>query len=673
MPDGVSTSADPLAGQVLLGRFQVTGVSARAADAIRYNGIDTKTQKPVRIQRPNTGKLTPDQVAKVKDVGSAMLRLKAIPGVLGPLDGGIHAGVPFLVFPPLPGGTLAERLRHHLQLGGGAPTARAIRQWLKAVATTLDEAHAIGVCHDRLNADCIVVASDGSVQVDGLPLSQLMRAVGLGADTTPASDQRALATVVAEALGRRPRAVEKAVAEQPEQRYPTCAAFASDLLAELESSVSGLAGTGISRSAGEAPLELADPELVPGTADSGTPGQLAAQSFQLELENIDGDSTKRKAKKTSEVDDGMDLGDITFTKPGQALLTPKTSYQKATDLGGTRAAWRRMSGGFKGLPAGKQLIAKAVVACVGLLVAVWVVRAGWRAADWLVRSGRSVVQDAMEKVQPNVGKLRESGEGFAARMRGMWEEVVVADGETGEDSIGTTGSVVVGDAAPSRIEGDAWPTRPQDALTVEVLKEPTAFIQEVGRHKGAFTNDGLGVFFVDDPKFADQQSWIGGFGLMRKKTSSKPLLHGTLVHNADAGDVYVARFKVGRIRDFWCVERSPAKKNFVVYATLITKDDSLVRDGSAFVISPDRKECLALVYQDGEPVGAQWCEKKKNDAGEEFFEPPTGRTDIETMKSKDGRFTDFVTRLDEAVVAMPAIQQEAEAELRAYVRKKKLK
>lgn len=687
MADDAGSPKDSLVGQLLLGRFQVTGVGLRASDALGYDGIDTKTQKPVRIQSPKPLTLTPEQAAKVKGIGSAMLRLKAVPGVLGPVDGGIHAGMPFLVFPALSGGTLAERLRHRRDVAGGTASARSIRQWLKAVAATLDEAHKIGVFHGRLTADCIVVASDGSAHVDGLPLSKLLSVVGLGGGVSPAgdsaqscrapelvrgaaataaSDQYALAAVVAEALGCRPRAVEKALAERPDQRYPSCSDFASDLLADLESSPSGRTAAGASPSSGEGPLELAEPEASAGLAASGTQGRPADQSFQLELEEIDGESARRKARKTSDIDEGVDLGDITFTKPGQALLTPKTTYQKATDLGGVRAAWRRMGGGFKGLPARKQLIARVAVACVGLVVALWVVRAGWRAADWLVRSGRSAVQGVAGRfeVKPGVEAFRESSKEFVDRMRSLWEEHVADDEQPAATAV----------VAPVRPEGGAWPSRPQDKLTSDEMKEPNDLIDALVKNKGAFTNAGVGVFHVDDPKFADQQSWIGGFGLVRKgPSSSKPLLHGTLVHHTEDGDVFVARYQVGKILDFWCIERGPAKKNFVVYASLITKDDALVPDGAAFVLSPDRSNCLALVYQDGEAVGAQWCTMKRDKDGQPMFDPPTSRVDIDSLRSADERFTEYVERLDAALVPLPDIQKKAIAELRAYVRKRGLR
>lgn len=699
MSDGVRSPEDPLVGQVLSGRFLTTRVVQRTADTVAYEGIDQKTRRPVRIQRPATSELSPERVKVVKACGPAMSRVAAVRGVLGPIEGGIHAGLPFLVLPPLPGGTLSDRLRLGRSATQGGASARAIRSWLESVASTLDSVHAIGTAHGRLSSAAIVVGADGSASVDGFPLSQLQRAIGLpsggvaaddpasacrapeiaaGAQATAKSDQYALAAIVAEAFGRRPAAVAKALAPRPDDRFPSCSAFAAALLAELESPSAVVAGGAASTT--DAPLELADTGPAEAASSASRPANSADQVFELELDATESDSQLRGARRTGSASEEEDLSDITFTKPGQSLLTPKSSYSKASDLRSARTSWRRMIADFKGLPARKQLIARIVIGAVAALVALWLLQVAWRAVDSLVRSGQAVARSAVEKLQPDVGKLRESGQQFAERMRALWDEHVPADEDTPDVAVVVPS---VGPEAQQQAAGDAWPSRLQDKLDVERIQEPKDLIDDLVRYKGAFTPDGLGVFHVDDPRFPDQPPWIGGFGLLRKPgLQSKPLLHGTLMHHAEDGTTFVIRYLRGTIRDFWCLQ-GPADARFVMYSSLGIKNNEPLADGGAFVLDAGNAACLALVFADGEPMGGQWCVKKQVEGKQEkgkppqpsktVYEPPTTIVSLDKLADDEGRVTEYMSRLEKALGAIPDIQTEAVGELRKFVRLKKLK
>lgn len=685
MQDSASSIPDPLLGQVLLGRFLVSELVSRSPDIIVYAGTDTRTNKPVRIQRPVTLQLNPEQAAAVKSVAPTLARLKAEPTVLGPLDGGIHAGVPFLVLAPLSGGTLADRLRHR---GGSAGTvsSRSCRPWLEAVAAALDAAHQLGCVHGRLTPESIVIASDGTTRIDGFPASVVLNAlkvrprgpsagavvqtyrapeVASDAKATAASDQYSLAAIVAEVVGTRPRAVEKALFDRPDQRHSSCVAFAAELLAELDASTTGPARVGSAGARDDAPLELAAAEPSGASAAQGQP-------FDLELEEIETSADLRSARRKASSVEEEDLSDIVFTKPGQTLTTPKSVYHKAADLAGARASWRRMTDQYKSLSKQRQVTARLVIGCIALLVALWAVRAGWRAVDSLVRSGRSLAEGAVRSMQPNVNVARETGEEFFAQMKSLWSEHVLED----EDI--PAGSLIVADSsappAPDRMENSAWPARPQDVLLAEQIREPTGLIADLTRNKGAFTREGLGVFHVDDPRFADQQSWIGGFGLLRKAPGeSKPLLHGTLVHRAENGDIFVAQYLRGRISRFYCVEKSPTKENFIVFANMMTRNDEPIRDGAAFVLGPDRATCLALVFQDGEAVGGKWCDQKTEKDGSKRFETPAVILSVNDLEAQDSRFSEYLGRLEQAAAAVPDIEADAKAELRKFVRNRKLK
>jgi hypothetical protein len=689
MPTSDPTSADPFVGQTLLGRFVASRVVQRTPDVVTYDGIDQKTQSPVRIERPVTLRLAPEQVAKVKAVGPALARLKSSAGAIHAIEGGLHAGVPFVVLPPLAGGTLADRIRLTRDGAATGISARSIRPWLESVAATLDALHAAGICHGRLTPDAIIMAADGSFRIDGLPARQLLRAIGLhgrgGASTdaarafrppeavpgsapTPGGDQYALAALVAEALGRKPRAVEKALSARPQDRFPNCTAFARALLDELVAPQAVASGAADS-AAGDQPLELAGDPL-DAARETGPDAKPAVKTYELELDAVESESQLRASRRKSADVEEEDLAEITFTKPGQNLLTPKSKLDTATSLAGSRASWRRMASQFKGLPVQQQWITRGLIGLVVALAALWLVRVGWRAVDSLVQSGRQVAQTAMEKLKPDTQALRQSGGEFVQQMRGLWDQHVADDGSP------VTNKVILPSAPQQELGGDGWPGRVQDRLDASQLQEPSDLIADLAKHKGVFVQDqGLGVFNVDDPRFPEHPPWMGGFGLARKGRglASKPLLHGTLVHHAEDGSTFVGRYAAGAVRDFWCVQGA-ADDRIVTYAVLTNdKEGEPIADGVAFVMKPKDEACLAFVFADGELSGGQWCGVQQNEEKETFFSQPRSIQGIDDLVAADERVSAYKARLDKMLAALPEIQEAAVGELRKFVRARKLK
>ena len=195
--------------------------------------------------------------------------------------GETRRSLPFIVMELVPGGTLADRLRH-----GRIPAAQAL-DWLEQAAGALDRAHDRGIVHRDVKPGNLLVAEDGTIRVSDFGIA---RAAGndtltiagtvlgssgymapeqaRGEATTPASDRYALACVAYELLsGRRPfvranptaeahaHATEeppsprtfdaslppavdavfaRALAKEPAARYPTCLALVDDLRRALE-------------------------------------------------------------------------------------------------------------------------------------------------------------------------------------------------------------------------------------------------------------------------------------------------------------------------------------------------------------------------------------------------------------------------------------------------------
>jgi tRNA A-37 threonylcarbamoyl transferase component Bud32 len=172
-------------------------------------------------------------------------RLGRHPHVVTVHDTGSWHGRPFLVMEFEPGGSVEDAL-----VGGPVGTGRALR-WLGEAADAVDTAHALGVIHRDLKPanllldehDRIQVADFGIATAGGKAPRLTLTGTILGTAgylspeqargerATAASDRYSLAVVASELLGgRRPQKVfEHALAERPEDRFPTATAFVSAL------------------------------------------------------------------------------------------------------------------------------------------------------------------------------------------------------------------------------------------------------------------------------------------------------------------------------------------------------------------------------------------------------------------------------------------------------------
>jgi tetratricopeptide (TPR) repeat protein len=222
-------------------------------------------------------------------------RLSGEAHVVTIFDVGEHAGRPFIVMEHLPGGTLGERARSR-------PVApeRALA-WLEQASAALDAAHAKGVVHRDVKPANLLFDGSDRLQVVDFGIARLvdetlgMTAPGtvlgtagylapeqaLGRETTAASDRYALAVVAYELLtGGRPfaRASEtaeaaarlheevppasergvglpvavdavfaRALARDPDRRYPTAASFVDALRDALRPAPAPAAATSTRR------------------------------------------------------------------------------------------------------------------------------------------------------------------------------------------------------------------------------------------------------------------------------------------------------------------------------------------------------------------------------------------------------------------------------------------
>jgi len=384
--------------------------------------------------------------------------------------------------------------------------------------------------------------------------------------------------------------------------------------------------------------------------------------FDLELDEIEADAALRAKRGPSKAAPPEELLDLTFTKPGESLHASKTAYNRATSTAQSRLTWRRMREDFRSLGASGKLVVRAVVGVAVLLFAFWLMRVVWRGAVYAVNSGAAVARGVAGTLQPNVGAVQESGQQFIEKMRQLWNDVQ------------SEGNELAGVAAPQRVEtqqveGDAWPAREEDQLASSDLAVPTELISSLLVHKGiALTPDGLGVFHIDEPMPPEKPSWIGGFGLLKRKGGSpKALLHGTVVHHEENGDVLVARFRQGEMNDFWMLE-GPAEKRVVVYVRMIPRGGKAVPDGGAFVLDSHRTTALALAYESGAPIGAQWCTKKRDEKGAFVLEPPADILSMSELRGSSPESQGYLQYLEKALERVPDMQKGATGALQKYRR-----
>ncbi len=207
----------------------------------------------------------------------AAARLSGEPSTVTIFDVGEWNERPFIVMEYLSGGSLDDRLRAQ-----GAQREADALGWLEQAALALDAAHAQGVVHRDVKPANLMLDRDGNVHVADFGIAS---AVGLdsmtmtgtvlgtagylspeqaqGSRATPASDRYALGIVAFELLtGERPFSSEsmtaeaaahvhapvpsvcdrlsslpceldpvfqRALAKDPDERYPTCAEFVADL------------------------------------------------------------------------------------------------------------------------------------------------------------------------------------------------------------------------------------------------------------------------------------------------------------------------------------------------------------------------------------------------------------------------------------------------------------
>lgn len=147
-----SGEADPWVGQVLQGRYRLTGVIGRGGMGVVYEAEQLPIGRVVAVKRLRTERSESERVrARFLREAQVVSRLKS-PYTVRLFDFGYaDGGEPFLVMERLEG----ETLRAHLERGrfGVADVMRVVGE----VGQSLAEAHAIGAVHRDIKPDNVVL------------------------------------------------------------------------------------------------------------------------------------------------------------------------------------------------------------------------------------------------------------------------------------------------------------------------------------------------------------------------------------------------------------------------------------------------------------------------------------------------------------------------------------
>src|ERR687897_1724597 len=222
-----------------------------------------------------------DVKRRFKNEALAAARLSGAPSTVTIFDVGETDGQAFIVMEFLEGGSLGQRLR------AGRPDPADVLRWLEQTAAALDAGHAAGVIHRDVKPGNLLLDGNGQLHVadfgvasaaglDSLTMTGMVLGTSgylspeqaRGERATPASDRYGLAVVAWELLtGRRPfesdnptaeaaahanapipsfspeldPVFQRALAKDPEERYPSAAAFVADLHRALEPATQPLA------------------------------------------------------------------------------------------------------------------------------------------------------------------------------------------------------------------------------------------------------------------------------------------------------------------------------------------------------------------------------------------------------------------------------------------------
>jgi serine/threonine-protein kinase len=166
-----TSTADPLIGVVLDGRYRLDARIARGGMATVYSGFDTRLDRAVAVKVMHATLADDDAfVERFRREAKAAAKLSH-PSVVAIYDQGEDAGRVYLVMEHVNGRTLRAVLREH----GPLPVAEAL-DVADGVLSALGAAHAAGLVHRDVKPENVLVTDDGTVKVADFGLARAIEA-----------------------------------------------------------------------------------------------------------------------------------------------------------------------------------------------------------------------------------------------------------------------------------------------------------------------------------------------------------------------------------------------------------------------------------------------------------------------------------------------------------------
>ena len=309
MPDDFEGGpVKPVAGRTL-GRYRLDTLLGRGGMAEVFRATDTKLARTVAVKVILATHAVEEHFLERFLREARMVASLEHSNILPVYDFGEENGVPFLVMPYLPGGSLRDRLK-----AGPVPLALA-SSWIAQLSDALDAAHAAGVLHRDVKPANVLLGKDDRLFLADFGIAKMLEnqtgltATGVvvgtpiymapeqaqGHPASPATDRYALAVVAFEILAGRPpfegdnalslmhqhvatpppmlsmrvaglppgldAVLSQALAKEPSRRPPTCRAFATGIAAFAPAGITprdGPEGASANTAATVAPVRVSD-------------------------------------------------------------------------------------------------------------------------------------------------------------------------------------------------------------------------------------------------------------------------------------------------------------------------------------------------------------------------------------------------------------------------------
>jgi protein kinase-like protein len=196
-----------------LGQYEVQDFIGQGAMGLVYRAYHAQLERTGAIKVMQAISPDPDTVARFRREAQAIAKLRH-PNIVDVYDFGEHNGTPYMIVEYIPGGSLADRMKH-----GPLDAAAALRH-LRGIAAGLDYAHNHGVVHRDVKPANVLITNEESPVLADFGLAKLLEGSSLksmtgvttgtpaymapeqvtGQKVGPAADRYSLATIAYEML-----------------------------------------------------------------------------------------------------------------------------------------------------------------------------------------------------------------------------------------------------------------------------------------------------------------------------------------------------------------------------------------------------------------------------------------------------------------------------------------